>query len=721
MNTAYLGVRMDTKAQTEQLKLEVEKLTKSLAEAQQLNHVLTEQGQELVKVQTVLHSLLHTATDPIIQFEPDGTIINFNSAAQRAFGYSEIELLYHTAEKIISCPPKYNGNVPLFLLDCQQNMPSKSGVIPLMAMDRDGRHLCMECSISYVKEDDMMLFDDDDDDIDLFDDNFSSDDEEGADLTEEQNSNDQIDKYSSVMLILRNVTERVQVEKDLIDAINQTEQALSVKSSFIATISHELRTPMNGIIGGLQILRDAALDSEFKSVLKTITTSSENLLEIINDVLDFSKIDAGKMTLHEENFSIAYLTEDVIEMFIYAIQEKDLQLDYHIDSSVPTQIYCDPVKIKQILVNLIGNAVKFTVHGRIGVDISYQKQSDQEGFGQLSIVVSDTGVGISAEDIDKLFQPFQQADSSITRDFGGTGLGLSICKNIALLMNGDIFIESELGKGSHFNFVIPIDKSRLTEDSSLFEENVVAGKSTLVYSTRPQFLASISNRCERWGIETRMHKEIGNVVEDLKQLNHDWFVTTSDNITEIKSLLESDYDVSINGLIVSGPNDKAAWVREVMGEMPLQYLTQPVFTKHLRDALVSKQQQIKPAREEKYNQTICITDDNLVNRTILSKVLARLGCTSIVLAKDGQQAIEVIKEHSPVLVFMDLQMPVMDGLTASKIIMTELENPPVIVALTANVSQEDQSASTEVGMVDFLTKPVRMEKIQSILIKYLSG
>lgn len=718
--------------------IEIQELRQALEEALELNQNLTLQGQELVKVQTTLQSLLHTATDPVIQFNPDGSIMNFNSAAQRVFGYSEIELLYQSAEKIISCPPNYGGNVPKFLLDCQENIPSKDGVIPVIARDRNGNSLCLECSISFVKKNDMMLFDDSAaDNVEVFDDIFLEEEltaeEPSADLPVQGESvegealevtNENVaplaDEYISMMIILRDVTERVQVERDLIDAINQAEKALSVKSSFIATMSHELRTPMNGIIGGLQILKDADLTNEHDNVLGTVIKSSESLLDIINEVLDFSKMEAGKDVLNKERFRLTYLVEDVLEMFILSMQEKGLELKYQIDKSVPASLYSDPVKLKQILVNLIGNAIKFTEDGTISVLIKALEPLSNTDPAMLSICISDTGVGISRVDQDKLFQPFQQADDTITREFGGTGLGLSICKKIAELMQGEIILTSELGQGSSFDLQIPLEDSENDTQADAIPSQVFAGKSVVICSQKTALRNKIANQCTQWGIDHRMVDNLTQVLKLSNKIAQGWLIVTSEEV--LQEQVEKDFFNQVpklNVIFCGNEINNGLMNKRFKLEARADYLSLPVFTKHLRDVLVKEPVVEETADDKSYDQTICITDDNQINRVILDKILTKLGCTSVIQAKDGQEAIAMVREHAPELIFMDLQMPVMDGHSATKAILAHNENPPKVIALTANISEEDVKASYEAGMIDFLTKPVRIDKIAEILQKHL--
>lgn len=397
-------------------------------------------------------------------------------------------------------------------------------------------------------------------------------------------------------IIMHDISSLDETMKKLNESRKAAEEANKSKSAFLASMSHEIRTPLNGIIGMAHLLETANLTDEEHEYLKSINYSANSLLQIINDILDFSKIEAQKMELEKTTFNLKELLTTIINSFLYMKEEKDVDLQLNIDHDVPDAVLGDPVRLRQILINLIGNAFKFTSKGSIKTSV--KKIKEAKDYIELKFSVSDTGIGIPKNKIDNLFESFKQLDSATTRKYGGTGLGLAIVKNLVNLMGGQIQVDSEINKGSIFTFTIPLYKTK----------NITSGLQ-------------------------------GNT-----------------SLNEIESI----------------------------------------------------------------DMRILVAEDNKVNQMFLMKLLERKKC-SVDLADNGLKVLEKLKKNSYDLILMDIQMPEMDGYKATLLIRQKEENTGKhipIIALTANATEEDRKKCFECGMDDYLTKPVKSEKLFDCLLKY---
>lgn len=402
----------------------------------------------------------------------------------------------------------------------------------------------------------------------------------------------------------QDITQSIEHQEQLIAARDAAEAASNVKSEFLATMSHEIRTPMNGIIGMATLLGDSTLDREQQKKVSTILNSSKSLLVILNDILDLSKLESGRLELHREPFEIRPLIAELVRLFGQALDEKGLRMQVQIDKHVARVVEADGVRLRQVLINLIGNAIKFTETGVIRIGV----QSKQEAGQQTSLCfeVEDTGIGIRQEDQVRLFQNFTQADSSITRQFGGTGLGLSISKRIIELMQGDIGLESEYGKGSRFWFCVPV-----------------------------------------------------SVVE-----------------TAVRLVARSE-----------------------------------------TAAVVVEEKEAASLSTEEFS--ILVAEDDPINQQVISSLLERIGYKADI-AVDGSKAVEQAQKKHYDLIFMDMQMPNMDGLQATRAIRAlpaPVSETP-IVALTANVLPQDRQRCEEAGMDDFVGKPIDPELLAATIRKW---
>ena len=392
------------------------------------------------------------------------------------------------------------------------------------------------------------------------------------------------------------ITESVHTKAQLAEEKERAEQLLQVKSAFLANMSHEIRTPLNGIVGFTQLLAQKNLPEEVSNYVGYIKSSSESLLVIINDILDVSKIESGKLKIENVPFSLKKKVEASIKNFEASVLHKNISLSYKVSDEVPEVLSGDPFRLKQILLNLIGNAIKFTEKGSILVEVDVSKKLANDFF-ELLFKVTDTGVGIACDSVEKLFKNFEQADSSITRKYGGTGLGLSICASLVNLMGGEISVKSNVGEGSVVSFTIVAEKNGLSTDSD--RQN-----------------------------------------------------TTQESTDSLE------------------------------------------FNKNIK---------------------ILVAEDNKINQIMFGEVLKKAGYQSVDFVENGQEAVDAASSKSYDVIFMDVQMPKMDGYTATKMIKEQATKSLPIIGLSANVFKEEKERGIQSGMDDYLEKPINTEKLMQVL------
>jgi len=536
---------------------------------------------------------------------------------------------------------------------------------------------------------------------------------------------------------LGSAIDRIQMELQK----NNAEAASIAKSEFMANMSHELRTPMNGIIGFTDLVLTTDLQRTQRQYLQNVSKSAYNLLTIINDILDFSKLEAGKLVLDNTAFKLNELIEETIDILSIKAQEKDLEMICDIDPRLPSLFFGDQARIRQILVNLIGNAIKFTSKGEIFITVvqesaAYEK-NEQRGM-DIAISVRDTGIGIAPEKMDAIFESFTQADSSTTRKFGGSGLGLTISKSLVALMDGTLKAESVLGKGSVFTLRLTLEivnehprneflprgllRNILVIDDNLTNCRLMEG--IFEYMQIP---------CEICFSGVDALEVIGNAIEDSRPF--DLIITDNqmpgmDGITlvgKIKEMLkgaDQPFILMLSSLERTVFQQKA----EIIGID--KFLSKPVKIGDLV-SLLSTQFEKSHLNAERFlnkpgtriafqNNKILVAEDNPMNMLLISEVLGNMGL-EVVEAGNGEEAIALLMESDPAMIFMDINMPVMDGYTATKKI--RLSGRPFcdvpIIALTADAMEEDRQRCLKAGMNDFLSKPFKLNEIEAIVDRYL--
>jgi signal transduction histidine kinase/DNA-binding response OmpR family regulator len=521
---------------------------------------------------------------------------------------------------------------------------------------------------------------------------------------------------------------RLEAEKAYLAA----EQATQAKSVFLATMSHEIRTPMNGVIGMSSMLAGTALTDQQRMYTETITTCGESLLNVINDILDFSKIESGKMELEKEFFNLRGCIEDILDIFGTRAAEIGLDLVYHIDAGIPAEIIGDSLRLKQILTNLVGNALKFTNKGEVYIGVQIVK-SESGDAPELKFEVRDTGIGIAEDKLERLFKAFSQVDSSTTRKYGGTGLGLAISEKLVTLMEGKMWVDSQLEKGSTFFFTMKTSV-RQTDYRQLAPDNVEAleDKKVLIVDDNPTILNILKNLLEQWKAKPILASSGAVALETLRK--------------------DKQFDLALIDMQMPGMNgvELGQSVREHYPALPLILLTQigndpgennfhifnAVLTKPIRQHVLGKQmlsvlqgndkkhsqektvqQQLSSDFSSKHPLNILIAEDNLINQKVIMHILDKLGYKPEI-ADNGKTAVEAAGQTHFDVILMDMQMPEMDGLQATRVIRQTLTKQPVIIALTANTIQGDKEECLQAGMNDFISKPIKLDELTGKLVKW---
>ncbi len=515
-----------------------------------------------------------------------------------------------------------------------------------------------------------------------------------------------------------------------------------LKSEFLANMSHEIRTPMNAILGMASFLLDSELTSEQYDFSESIKRSGDTLLCLINDLLDFSKIEAGKLDLEDEPFELQECIDDAFDLISNQACEKNLELICNVDKNVPTYVSGDLVRLRQILVNLLSNAVKFTSQGEVMLRVEkvisshhLLKQDIHSNNVTLKFSVHDTGIGISIEDQEKLFEIFSQVDASTTRKYGGTGLGLTISKRLAELMNGSISVESKLGKGSTFTVIINTKATTQTKQQP-YENSVqpsLLGKRALIVDDNDTNLQILSRQVETWGmlscavssataalalINTGEKFDIGII--DMQMPDVDGFMLG-------KELKQIPYSKDLALIMLSSvgnlyQNDSA--------KIYDAYLTKPVKTKRLNEVihriLNTSVVHKKPLKAKtvtndqllahKHPLRILLAEDHPINQKVATHMLKKLGY-SVDIANNGKEAVEACLNHQYDVVLMDVQMPEMDGVQATQSIREQIAEPlqPTIIAVTAHALTGDKEFYINSGMDNYLSKPIEATTLQALL------
>ncbi|MCC6575281.1 MAG: PAS domain S-box protein [Planctomycetes bacterium] len=662
-----------------------------------------------------LRAIVDTALDAVVTIGADGCITGWNPAAETVFGWTAAEAQGRDVADLI-IPPAFRdphrAGVSRWVQTRESRLLGKR--MELTAVHKDGREFPIEIAISGAEVGSGLVFS-----------AFL------RDISQAKEAEKRRAEYASEI-------EKKNRELDV--ALEKANEATRLKSEFLANMSHEIRTPMNGVIGMVGLLAETNLTAEQREYADVIRGSGEALLSIINDILDFSKIEAGKMTLEPTAFNLHGAIHEVAELLAAQAHSKGLELLVRYDGSAPRRVVADAGRLRQILLNLVGNAVKFTGAG--SVLIAVENRGSDNGRARLRVAVKDTGIGIPPEKQSRLFQKFSQADASTTREFGGTGLGLAICKQLVELMHGTIGVESVAGKGSTFWFEISV-----AVDEDIGGEvtlSIPPSARAIVVDDDPNSRKVLSHLCANVGLQAdaadsgmaalRMMREKFNEGAPYVVALCDMRMPVMDGAQLARAIKSDDRLKDVRIIIVS------AHVKQEDITMPVgmveAVLSKPLRTETLTGVLkrifnpgtkITTTTSVKPTEPTPSHEAafagrrVLLAEDNAVNQKLAIRILERLGC-HIDVAGNGVEAVQMFSRLPYDLVFMDCQMPEMDGYEATRRIRVAQDGARriPIVAMTANAMQGDREKCLDSGMDDYISKPMKIEDVRNAVSKWVA-
>ena len=649
--------------------------------------------------------IFESALDAFVGMDDAGTIVDWNAKAEETFGWQREEVLGKSLSETI-IPPKYRDQHSVGL-DRFRNTGKDSGTmlnlrVETTALHRDGHEFPVEMTIAPIAFNSGYLF----------------------------------------SAFIHDISNRKKAEQDLRHAKDAAESANRAKSDFLANMSHEIRTPMNAIIGMTELVLDTSLDDTQQEYLSMVQHSGESLLSLINDILDFSKIEAGKLELDADSFRLRESLGDTMRSLAVRAHREDLELACHFHPDIPEMLIGDIGRVRQIVVNLVGNAIKFTHKGEVVLDVSINSQEDDSV--ELLFSVADTGIGIANDKLESIFDQFEQADTSTTRRYGGTGLGLAIVSRLVQLMSGRICVESEIGKGSKFSFTGRFGIDQSEPDEQLLDPSTVQGTKVLVVDDNATNRHILEEMLGNWGM---MPTSVGSAGEALQTLyqscapGDEFQLIISDvNMPDIDGFmlveeLRRDFrftEVTVLLLTSGERSDDLAKCRElnVAG-----HLMKPVKQSELLDAIVKvlgitsvvDDAKVTPAKSAEATQDwllevipkldILLAEDSLANQKLAVGLLQKWG-HKVRIANNGKEAVEMSRADEYDIILMDVQMPEMDGLEATRAI-RDLEqktgNHLPIVAMTAHAMKGDREQCLDSGMDGYVAKPIRTHTLLKAL------
>ena len=633
----------------EQKSLELYSVNKQLtANAVELEQRVIERTQQLYSSELRKSAILKSALDAIVTVDINGIILEFNPGASKLFGYDTNEIIgLPMAEYLIpkwARPDHYRG-MEHYRKTGQGEILGKH--IELVALNKQGKEIEIEAAITSIEVDNEIYF----------------------------------------TAFLRDITQRKLSEKLIVEAKEEAESASKAKGQFLAVMSHEIRTPINAILGSITIIKELQHSEEQARYLKMASEAGNSLQTLINDILDFSKIEAGKMELESLEFDPVQLIEETVELLSHRVFEKGIEIACYFDMNLPSTIKSDQAKVRQILLNLLSNALKFTNEG--GILLKIQAEGEK-----LKYSIIDSGIGIPAEIMKKLFSQFTQADSSTQRKYGGTGLGLAISSRIVGLLGGEIGVESEEGVGSQFWFTIQPDF--LSEQRPSGQK--YKADSARIYESNLTTQNALALQLQNMGIS------VEKISQESGELSR---IVFSDAEGEWQYILSYDKTVESNDIKLRKPVRIHDLQRASNGNLSVKG----------QSVLEVKDEQLFHAGDKR---RLLLAEDSQANQLVATTFLKSAGYDVDVVA-NGKEAVDAVRNFNYDLVLMDVSMPEMDGIEATKLIrqLPGQNSKVFIVALTANVYKEDIERCYDAGMNGFVPKPIDKKHLLESIGKFL--
>ncbi len=658
--------------------------------------------EDLGNTEVRLHAILDNVVDGILTIDGAGTIVSVNPAVVRMFGYDEPELLGSNVRMLMPEAKRIVHDRSLSRHESTAE-PTVIGLgQDLEGLTKDGRAFPIELTVTEIA----------------------------------------LHRQRMFVGLVRDVTERRKAEEAERQARIAAEEASRAKSDFLANMSHEVRTPVSVIMGMTHLGLRAQPTERQRGYLTKIDSAARSLLSIINDILDFSKVEAGKLVLEQIAFSLEDVFANVRDMVYQKAEQKGLPIDFSIGEGIPTRLVGDPLRLGQILINLVGNAIKFTDRGRIGVTVRLADllPNDAAGPRTLCFSVSDTGIGMSQAQIANLFQSFNQADTSFTRRFGGTGLGLAICQRLTRLMGGTISVESVVGRGSTFHFTARLELSPALSANAPVPEDDQGTRSILIVEDNENTSTFLAECLRANGFDARTVSSGEEAISALLARSQagapfhlvlmDWRLPGIDGIEAARRIKSNQTLSHVPAILMISAFDREE-VMSGLGGLQLQgFLLKPVTERQLLQAVehVLRRRPAAPADSPPRAALdtrllagckVLLVEDNELNRDLATELLGDLGI-KVSVATNGAEAVDQVHKQLFDLVLMDIQMPIMDGLTATRLIRADANFASLpIVAMTAHAMTGDQERSLEAGMNAHLTKPIDPEALAEALLHWI--